>query len=96
MEYALVKVKVHYIGSSNTAVAISAGDFKSTGSANVMHDHPSVVPPEPTLDAHVFPGGQAEGWVPVLVKQGETGLQIVFSPMFDWSDTNRRFMAVEP
>ncbi len=94
MEYVLVKVKAHYIGQSNTSVSIQDGDFKSSGSANVMYDKPSVIPPNP-LEARLFSGGEAEGWVPMMVKKDESSLQLVFSPMFEFSDVNRRFMALE-
>lgn len=90
----LVKVKVHSIGQSNTSVSIQDDDFKSTGSANVIYDKPSVIHPNP-LEARLFPDGEAEGWVPMMVKKDEFSLQLVFSPMFDFNNTNRRFMAIE-
>lgn len=95
MEYVLAKMKVRYISQSNSAVTISGFDFKSTGSANVLYDPPSVIPPAPALDAQLFSGGEVEGWVCLQVKKGETGVQVVFSPLLNLNGANRRFMAAE-
>lgn len=95
MEYVLARVKVRSIGESETAESASAYFFKSTGSANEMHDNVYVVSPVPALDASLFPGGEATGWVTLQAKIGETGLMAVFEPIFAFSDSEKRFLRLE-
>jgi len=95
MEYVLAMVKVRYIGSSNTAEYIGSAAFKSTGSSNNMHDFPWISAPDPALETYLFPGGQAQGWVPLLVEQGETGLILVYDQYMGFDDAQRRYLALE-
>jgi hypothetical protein len=95
MEYVAVKVHARLISTEDRAVAIDNSYFKSTGSAGVLYDQPSVVDPDPMLDVSLFPGGQYEGWVVLQAAQDETGLTAVFEPLFDFGNENRRFLALE-
>jgi hypothetical protein len=95
MEYVAVRLHVRYIGTTDKAEAISDVSFKTTGSANVLYDLPSIVDPEPALDVTLFPGGGYEGWVIMQAAQGETGLNLVFEPLFDFSGQNKRFLSLE-
>ena len=70
-------------------------DFKTTGSANVVYDNPSVVDPEPAFDATLYPGGEAEGWVVWQVAQGETSIMAIFEPLFSFTNDDKRFIALE-
>ena len=95
MEYVAVRVHARVISTEDRAVGIDGSYFKSTGSAGVLYDQPSVVDPDPVLDVTLFPGGQYEGWVVLQAAQGETGLTAVFEPLFDFSNKNRRFLSLE-
>ena len=95
MEYALAMVKVHYIGSSATADYIGSGAFKTTGSSNNLHDFPWIPVPNPALETFLFPGGQMQGWVPLQVEKGETGLILVFDPNMGFDDEQRRYLSLE-
>lgn len=95
MEYILVKVEARYIGDSSEAVPIDNYSFESTGSANVLYDPPYVIPPVPTLDAYLYPGGQHEGWIVLLAESDEKNIMAVFTPWADWDDENRRFLFLE-
>jgi len=95
MEYVLVKVHVRFIGLSNTSTSIDSFSFKSTGSASTLYDTSTIVAPDPALSAYLYPGGEYEGWVPLTIGTGETGIILVFQPWSDWDDTNRRFMSLE-
>lgn len=66
-EYIVARVRARYLGGDNPDVAarIDQNAFKVTGAANVIYERPSVVEPAPSLEAYLFPGGQAEGWVVV-------------------------------
>lgn len=95
MEYIAVKLYARYIGTEDASETIDRGSFNSTGSAGVLYDIPSVVNPEPALDASLFPGGEAEGWVVLQAAVGETGVMLVFEPPFEFSDENVRFISIE-
>ena len=96
LEYILVRVHVRYIGTDDTAAQIDGSFFKSTGSASVLYDAPFVVEPSPMLDATLYPGGEHEGWVTVQAAKGETGVVLVFEPLFDFVGQNKRFISLEP
>jgi hypothetical protein len=95
MEYILVKIWVRYVGKQDKYENISKSDFKTTGSKNVVYDVVYVVSPEPKLDIDLFPGGVYEGWVPVQVEIGETGIMLIYEPLFDWGTANRRYIYLE-
>lgn len=95
-EYIAVKVHVRYIGTEDRAASIDGTFFKSTGSAGILHDAPSVVDPLPQLDVSLYPGGEFEGWIVVQASIGETNMILVFEPLFDFSGKNKRFISLEP
>jgi|FaiFalDrversion2_1042247.scaffolds.fasta_scaffold02656_1 hypothetical protein len=96
LEYIAVKIHARYIGTEDRAKNINHGFFKTTGNAGIMYDPASVVPPKPSLDINLYPGGEYEGWVVVQAAKGETGLMLVFDPPFDFGGKNRRFISLEP
>jgi hypothetical protein len=96
MEYVAVRVRARYIKPEDATGRIYSGDFKTLGSTSVLHDSPSVVDPEPALDATLYPGGEAEGWIIVQAKVDESDLLLVFDPLFDYDDQNRRFLSLTP
>jgi hypothetical protein len=73
---------------------IDSGSFKTIGGKNVLYDAPAIVDPEPALSAYLYPGGEAEGWVILQIGQGEGNAQIVFDPLFDLDQANRRYVTV--
>ena len=95
-EYIAVKIQVRYISVEDKAANIDKYFFKTTGSENVLYDAPSVVDPNPSLNASLYPGGEYEGWVVLQVARLETGIILVFEPLFDFSGNNRRFISLEP
>ncbi len=94
MEYLAVRARVKNLKPQDDFVMIDSGWFKTIGDKNVLYDTPSVVDPEPALQAYLYPGGQAEGWVILQIGQGEGHVQIVFDPLFDTQRSNRRYVAV--
>ena len=96
-EYLVARVRARSLGGDDpdTAANIDQNAFKVTGAANVIYDRPSIVAPEPQLDAYLFPGGQVEGWVVVQAPQGETGLTLVYAPIFAFGDDKVRFLGLE-
>ena len=63
MEYVAVRILVRNISTTDESTMIGGSYCKTTGSASVLYDLPSVVEPDPALDATLFPGGEDEGWV---------------------------------
>lgn len=96
MEYIAVKIHVHYIGTEDKVENIDGSSFKTTGSANVLYDPPSVVDPDPTLDIYLYPGGEYEGWIVLQAAKDDTGIVLVFDPLLDFSGKNKRFISLEP
>jgi len=96
MEYIAVRVYAQYIGTKDSPAQIDGSYFKTTGSASVLYDLPSVVDPEPAFDATLFPGGEVEGWVILQAAQEETDVIAVFEPLFSFSSANKRFLSLEP
>jgi hypothetical protein len=103
-EYALVLVRVRYIGdgavvgwasigpSNIDTVLTSATDPKAEAI-----DHPGVyILPDklPELDVNLLPGGQIEGWAVVELPVGEEAVALVFSPGFDVNKLNTRYFAL--
>jgi len=95
MEYVAIRVHAKYIGTVDKTEQIYGAYFRTTGSENVVYDNPSVVDPEPAFDATLYPGGESEGWVILQVAQGETSVMAIFEPLFSFSDTDKRFIALE-
>ncbi len=96
-EYLIARVSARYLGAGDpdNAAGIDQNAFKVTGASNVIYDRPSVVAPQPALDAYLFPGGQVEGWVVVQAPAGEAGLTFVYEPLFDFGSENLRFLGLE-
>lgn len=96
MEYVLMRVGVRNISTAERYLTMDEFAFNPTGSANVLHDLPSVVSPEPVFDTCLYPGGRAEGWVSMQVYSDETDLMARFEPAFEWFDDEQaRFLALE-
>lgn len=94
MEYVLVRVRARYIRPEETITRIDSGWFKLSGAANVLHDAPSLVKPKPALEAWLLAGGEVEGWVGLQARAGETDLRLVFAPLFDRDQSQRRYLAL--
>ena len=94
-EYIAIKIHVRYIGTEDGGASIDGLFFRTTGSANILHDAPSVVDPSPQLDIWLYPGGEYEGWVVVQASQGETNMVLIFEPFLDIFGTNTRYVSLE-
>lgn len=96
MEYVLALIRARFVGQALNSQSIDSYAYETTGSENVLYDLPSVVAPEPTLNAYLFPGGEYTGWVALSAAEGEENLMLVFQPFMDWDETNKRFLSLEP
>jgi hypothetical protein len=95
MEYIVVKVHVRYIATEDKAGSMGTYSFKSTGSKGVLYDYPSNTEPQPALNISLYPGGEYEGWVTVQAAIGETGMMLVYEPLFDINGSER-YISLEP
>jgi hypothetical protein len=96
MEYIAVRVEARNISTTDSPTTVDGTWFKTTGTANVLYDWPSVVDPSPAFDCDLFPGGVCQGWMTLQAAQGETGLVAVFEPLFELFGGNKRFLSLEP
>lgn len=94
-EYIAVKLHVRNIGTSDDSKRIDGYFYHLTGSANTLHNLPSVVEPEPALDISLYPGGEFEGWVVFQSMIGETNLMIVFKDSWNLFDSKVRYLALD-
>lgn len=97
MEYVLVRVQVESLHQDSEEHQVGTIDYALTGANLTEYTSASVVTPEPQLDAQLFTGGTAEGWVPFLVTAGEGSLILVVDELFtmDLAGADRRFIALD-
>ena len=95
MEYVLVMVKATSTYADDEEQTISEWDFKFTGSSLIEYDSASVVVPSPELDATVFSGGEAEGWLAFEIGGEEDNLILIIDELSNWEEDRFRFYAVE-
>lgn len=94
-EYIAVKFYVRHIGTEDKSNSIDGYFYGLTGSANILHDLPSVVEPDPALDISLFPGGEYEGWVVFQSIIGETELMFAFEENWNFDDDQVRYLALD-
>lgn len=84
-EYMLAKAKVTITrnAKSDAAVDLWSGDFELVSTSGTAYDHPSVVTPDPSIDASIYVGSSNEGWVAFQVKKNDESPLIVFEREYD-------------
>jgi hypothetical protein len=95
MEYVAVKVRARNLNTRDEDVWLDGNSFMTLGSDGAMYDSPPVVDPEPALDARLYPGGEATGWIVVQAKIDDPTL-LVFQPFTDFEKINRRYFSLTP
>jgi hypothetical protein len=98
MEYIAVNSRVRSINSEDNPQLVfgNGGLYATTGSVNVVYDDSAVMYlPDPALACFVYPGGECEGWSVLEVGVGETGVMLIFQPMLDSSELNKRYLSME-
>jgi hypothetical protein len=95
MEYVLVRIKAASTAADSEEHSIGNWDFNLTGSPLIQYDPGEVVAPDPVLDATLYAGGEAEGWVAFAIGQDEDNLMLVFDEMASWDEDRFRFFALE-
>lgn len=94
-EYIAVKFYVRYIGTEEDSKSIDGYYYNLTGSANILHDLPSVVEPDPALDISLYPGGEYEGWVVFQSIIDETNLMFAFEEAWNFEKDQVRYLALD-
>jgi hypothetical protein len=95
MEYVAVKVRARNLNTRDEDVWLDGNSFMTLGSDGATYDSPPVVDPEPALDARLYPGGEATGWIVVQAKIDDPTL-LVFQPFTDFEKINRRYFSLTP
>lgn len=94
MKYVLARVWVRYIGLQEDGNSISGYSFTAGFGVETEYERPVVVEPEPELVAHLFPGGEAEGWVALQAPASRDELILIFSPFSTGTEVNRRYLSL--
>ncbi len=97
MEYLLVKLHVKSTYADSEEHNLNYCDFNATGDRLLQYTCGSapVIGPEPQLDATLFTGGEAEGWVQFMVAQGEGDMILVFDEAMNFEENTERFIALD-
>jgi hypothetical protein len=98
MEYIAVYSRVRSISSEDNPKLVfgNGGLFATTGSENVVYDDSAVMYlPDPALACFVYPGGECEGWSILEVGVGETDVMLIFQPVLDSNELNKRYLSLE-
>lgn len=79
MEYLLANINIIFLTSGQADLLMDFGtlDFQSV-SNNQLFPSASIIEPEPKLDISLFPGGQSEGFVALLVYRDDPAPLVVF------------------
>ena len=94
-EYVLVRVRARNVSWVDYTAEIDEGWFRINGNAGVLYAGITVVEPRPRLQAHVFPGGEVEGWAAFQVSQSDTGLMLRFNPPWAQDSSEVRYLALD-
>lgn len=94
-EHALVRVRATHVGSEEGPLVVSPLDFALIGRGNVRYSEIGLVPPEPTLDARLYPGGTVEGYLAFEIRRNDPDLSLVYQPIDDPAAAPR-FLAAVP
>jgi hypothetical protein len=95
IEYVLVRVRGHSIGTEDSAEWLDSSNFGMVGDQNVVYETPWLTVPHPGFDYNIYPGADVEGWVSLQAAEGEGGLVMTFESYYDYSDGSQRFFALE-
>lgn len=95
MEYVVVNMTMAYVGTSPDVQSVDRFDFNTTGDARVRWSWASAVHPTPELDAELFAGGEATGWVVLQAREGETNLLAIYEPSVSFEEGDELFLALE-
>lgn len=84
-EYILAKVRFEYLvgPTPDTAYDVSPVWFDAVSSAGKDYDMVSVVEPDPSIRANLYPGASHEGWVSFHIAQDDTGPLMTFGRKYD-------------
>ena len=93
-EYILAKIAVSALSVENDA-AFNLNDyyFKAFSSNNEEMPSASVVEPEPEFEGKIYAGGNAEGWIAVLVRKNDENPKLAYG--LDYKGTGGIWFALQ-
>lgn len=94
-QYVLVKLAVENTSTEEEALQIGGSDFRMTGDRLIEYSSAFAAAPEPELDAELFTGGTAEGWVAFEVGADEGSLMLIVDELWNFDDDRYRFIALD-
>lgn len=93
MEYALVNLRVKYIGT-NASAYVYGKIFRSTDSTAEIYDEVSFIDveaPTPELEADLAPSEETQGWVAIQIPKDATGILLVLWPYVSYENNTAIF-----
>jgi hypothetical protein len=94
-EYLMVRLRVKCLAEDEETHWVDESYFEVVGSDRVQRYNPSVVDPDPALDAELYGEGETEGWITLSVGQDEDNLILVFEEWLSFDDESLRYVALE-
>ena len=83
-EYVLAKVSVSALNVENDgAFTLNDYDFTAFSSNNEEMPQEFVVEPEPAFEGKIYAGGNAEGWICVLVRKNDSNPKLAYGLDYD-------------
>lgn len=95
MQYVLVRLKVSSTHSDSESHNIGSSDFGLTGEQLILYDRASMALPNVELNAELFAGGEAEGWLAFTVGQKEGQLMLLFDERSDFKSSEYHVVALD-
>jgi hypothetical protein len=95
MEYLMVKLHVKSTYADSDEHYISSCDFYVTGDHLIQYGCGAGAEFDPTLDASLTSGGDAEGWATYLIAQNEKKLMLVVNESFSTDENPIRYIALD-
>jgi hypothetical protein len=97
MEYLLIKLYVKSTYADSEEHNITECNFSVTGDRLNLYTCGSapVIGPKPELFFDLVSGGEAEGWIPFMVAQGEGNMILVFDEEMNFDGNSEWFIALD-
>jgi hypothetical protein len=93
-QYIAFYAKARYFGIADVGADIDEYDFELMNSEGDVFERPSLVMPEPDLDHHLYPGGDAEGWVILQAPEDTQDVILRFVPDYNENSPNTRYLSL--
>lgn len=95
VEYVLAKIKIRYLGQGDQPTNMYSYYLRLLNHDRDAYDTPALVEPIPRFDFVMYPGAEAEGWLALAARQGDTGLMLRFNPTYQDDSPEIRYLSLD-